>query len=257
MRLGPVQLLACALLVGATACSDTGLPRPTSFAALTAPPPDMPLLSEQPWNTLGENSWSYLLRSSSIDAEVVDDRAAPFSPPHVLRIAFTPDMPRDSEPSVHWTSLPPSREVYAEWWIKLSPNWTTSPIGAGKMTFLWAAEGIGQVFTHLGGPAGQHHVQVNTEWAPYGQHFWEPNVAATSITYGRWYHIGWYARWSSREVVNDGILRWWVDGELNGDYANVFFPQCCFQQFEFAPTRQIPPDRIEYMYVDHTLVRAR
>jgi len=58
--------------------------------------------------------------------------------------------------------------------------------------------------------------------------------------------------------AGDGILRWWVDGVLNGAYCNVSFPAngTGFQQFEFAPTIQIPPRAEQYMYIDHTSIRT-
>ena len=254
-RVHGAMVLVAGIVVAA--CGNNGFKPSTVGASNDVVPIDVPLLNDQPWNDIVGNSWDYLRRESAFDSDVVFDPSAPVSPPSVIRLAYTPDMPRDTEPGVHWMPLPQLREIYAEWWIKLSDNWTTSPIGASKMTFFWPAEGEGQAFTHLGGSAGSHHVQINTEWAPYGQHFWEPNVSTTRIVYGRWHHVAVYAKWSSRQGLPDGIFQWWVDGALNGDHRNVHFPRCCFEQFEFAPTRQFPPDKVEYMFIDHTSVRGR
>jgi hypothetical protein len=207
------------------------------------------------------NGWGYLRRTSSKDADIAMDATAPFSPPDVLRIVFTPDMRHDTEPSVHWISLPRRpREFYARWWMKLSANWTASPAGGGKITFLHVDPGgQGQVYTGLFGAGAPHHVSVNTEWAPYGQKIWPPNVTTSPISYARWYEIEWYVKWASSPGANDGIMRWWVDGVLNGDYARVRFPAggTRFQQFEFAPTLQNPPPEEQYMYIDHTHLRGR
>jgi hypothetical protein len=221
--------------------------------------PDLRPFNDQPWDRMRGNGWDYLRRSSSRDDDVVADDTAPFSPPSVLRIVFTPDMLRDHEPSVHWMALPSTREVYALWWIKLSANWSPSPAGGGKMTFLHAAGGHGQVYSGLFGPAAPHHVSINTEWAPYGQHIWDPNVEATPIRYGEWYRMEWYSKWDSAPGAGDGVLRWWVNGVLNGSHADVRFPAASegFQQFEFAPTLQLPPAEAQYMYVDHAYVSIR
>jgi len=227
-------------------------PLPESLASRNLVP-----FTDQPWDRLIGNHWNYVKRSSSKDADIVVDATAPFSPPNVLRMIFTPNLEHDRQPTVHWIGLPFVSEVYATWWIKLSANWKASPAGGGKMTFLWAPGGQGQVYSNIGGAGAPHRININTEWAPYGQKFWEPNVTMTPIDYGRWYHIEWYTKWESASGAGDGVMRWWVDGVLNGDYPDVRYPGCCFIQFEFAPTLQIPPPAEQYMYIDHTSVSAR
>jgi hypothetical protein len=46
---------------------------------------------------------------------------------------------------------------------------------------------------------------------------------------------------------------------LNGNHFDVRFPPAGqgFQQFEFAPTVQIPAPAEQYMDIDHSFVRAR
>jgi hypothetical protein len=215
------------------------------------------LLGRSPEKT----AWSFLRRTSSKDDDIVQDSTAPHSPPNVLRIIFTPDMARDAEPSVHWIALPGLREVHTTWWMKLSPNWHPSPAGAGKITFLWTTpNGAGQVYTNLYHQGGNevtgwvqgppYRIGANTEWAPYGQKIWLPNVATTFINPGEWHRVEFYYRWGG----SDGIIQWWVDGVLNGDYRAVTYPLAGqgFSQFEFAPTLQIPPPAEQYMYIDHT-----
>jgi len=264
----PVFIRACvlAMLVGvvavAGACEANPVGPTQKEPADTSnqlDPQRFVLFNEQPWNALTAMGWSYLRRTSSKDADIVTDATAPASPPHVLRITFTPGMSRDTEPGVHWIRLPGPREIHAFWWVKLSTNWTPSPAGAAKMTFLHPGpDGQGQVYTALGGSSAPHSMIVNTEWAPYGQKFWEPNVTPSPITYDHWYRVEWYVKWESMPRAGNGILRWWVDGVLNGEYGNVSFPVggTGFQQFEFAPTIQKPPPAEQYMYIDHTSIRT-
>ncbi|HXO86778.1 MAG TPA: hypothetical protein VN803_14750 [Gemmatimonadales bacterium] len=221
--------------------------------------------NDQPWDVLTGNGWNYLRRSSSKDASILSDPATPQSPPSQLRMVFTTDMQRDHEPSVHWTSLPGVREIYTGWWIKLSPNWSCSPAGCGKITFLFANGGNGQVYTnfyHKGGDASTgweqgppYRVGVNTEWAPYGQRIWLPNLTTTFVNPDEWHRLEFYYRWESTPGVSgDGIIRWWVDGVMNGNYTNVHYPSGNFIEFQYAPTLQNPPPAEQYMYVDHTRV---
>jgi hypothetical protein len=212
-------------------------------------------VSDQPWSLLTGLGWNYLRRTASKNSDIAVDAAAPLSPASVLRMIFTTDMAPDSEPGVHWIGLSPRpSELYVGWWMKVSQNWKCSPAGCGKITFAWAPDGQGQVYSNLGGSVAPHRININTEWAPYGQHFWEPNVSTTPIVYNTWYRIEWYLKYASSTSAADGVMRWWVNGVLNGDYANVRYPGCCFQQFEFAPTLQNPPPAEQYMYIDHTRV---
>jgi hypothetical protein len=253
--------------------SGTPAPAPTTGAPTPPPPPPSSgsnstwpgepggfhVLSDQAWNSLTGSGWNYKRRQSSKNADIVSDGSAPESAASVLRMIFTTDMDHDSEPGVHWMGLPSRpREIFTGWWMKLSSNWKPSPAGGGKITFLWATNGQGQVYANVGGSSAPHRININTEWGPYGQKFWEPNVATTSVTYNKWYRVEWYVRWESHPGAGDGVMRWWVNGVLNGDHRNVRFPDSAgFEQFEFAPTLQNPPPSEQYMYIDHTYVSSR
>jgi hypothetical protein len=257
-----MRALACSIAAAMAAAACVSGPLATSADEASADdrvPPYLRPLSDQPWSVMTADGWNYLRRTSSRDDDIVADPSAPRSGPDVLRIIFPPTMAPNTEPTVHWLHLPGPTEVYARWWIKLSPNWKPSPAGGGKMTFLHAApSGQGQVYMALFGPA-PHLVEVNTEWSPYGQKVWDQNVNITRIRYGRWYEVDWYVRFASPPGAANGILRWWVDGTLNGDHTDVVFPapSTGFEQFEFAPTLQNPPPEEQYMYVDHTTVSIR
>lgn len=222
------------------------------------------MLNNQPWDLLTTSGWSWLRRASSKNPNIGIDALAPLSPANVLRMVFTPDMGFDMEPSVHWISVPSLKEVYTGWWIKLSANWSGSPAGAGKITFLFTP-GAGQVYTgyyHKGGDPNSgwiegppYRIGVNTEWSPYGQRVWLPNVTTTFINPGEWHRIEVYYKWETNPGSSgDGIIRWWVDGVLNGNYTSVRYPASSFNEFQFAPTLQNPPPAEQYMYVDHTYV---
>jgi len=224
------------------------------------------MFNDQQWNSLTGNGWNYMRRASSKDANIAVDALAPFSAPNELRMVFTTDMGFDQEPSVHWMSLPGFREIYTAWWIKLSPNWTASPAGAGKITFLFAngSDAVYTGFYHQGGDplngwvnGPPYRIGVNTEWAPYGQRVWLPNVTTTLINPGEWHRIEMYYRWETTPGASgNGIIRWWVDGVLNGDFTNVSYPGGSFREFQYAPTLQNPPPQEQHMYVGHTYVSS-
>jgi hypothetical protein len=250
MNSPPASIIArtVATVLLLTACGRANQQR------LETAPDSVPLtvspLSDQSWGAPMGEGWSYSRRSGSRDDGMVTDAAAPFGEQEILQIVFTPDMRPDSEPGVHWIPLPKVKEVMAEWWMKLSPNWSPSPAGGGKIAFLWAPQGRGQMYTGLFGSESPHRISVNTEWEPYGQKIWDPNTTRTPIVYDRWYQISWYAKWPTK-TGGAGSMKWWVDGVLNGNYSNVVFPANVmgFEQFEFAPTLQNPPRAEQYMYI--------
>jgi hypothetical protein len=245
LLLASLALAACEKAV--PECTGIGIPS-WPGQPLLRQPLGFRAFNDQPWNALTGNGWGYARRTSSKDDDLCVDNGI-----RALRIVFTPDMAPNSEPSVHWILLPSVRAVYAVWWVKLSPNWVSSPAGGGKITFFHTA--TGQVYTGFFGSSAPHHLSVNTEWAPYGQKIWDPNVIATPLRYGQWYRMEWYLQWESAPGAGDGIIRWWVDGVLSGDFRTIRYPNDLgFTQFEFAPTLQNPPPGEQYMYIGHTYV---
>jgi uncharacterized protein YjdB len=215
------------------------------------------VFNDQPWSLMTGNGWKYLRRTSTKDDGIVVDPTSPRSAADVLRIVFTTNMIHDTEPSVHWIGLGGLREIYTSWWMKVSPNWQCSAAGCGKITFLMTNVG-GQVYTNLynsaAGRGAPYRVGVNTEWSPYGQKIWMPNVTTTPVNPGEWHRIEVYYRWETASGAANGIIRWWVDGVLNGDYTNVQYPSGSFIEYQYAPTLQNPPTTEQYMYIDHTYV---
>jgi hypothetical protein len=218
-------------------------------------------MSNQPWNQLTGNGWGYLRRTASKDATIVADASAPLSPSSVLRMVFTTDMQRDSEPSVHWIGLPRPTEVYSGWWMKVSPNWSCSPAGCGKITFLFpdGANGAGVTYSNLADNGdGSHYVNIATTWPSTGYRFWQPNVTKTVVAKNEWFRVEWYVKWASSPGATDGSIRWWVNGVLNGDYRTLPFPAIAgFIEYQHAATMQNVPPAEQYMYIDHTYVSRR
>ena len=78
----------------------------------------------------------------------------------------------------------------------------------------------------------------------------------TPINPGDWMFYEWYVKLASPGAT-DGVLRWWVNGNLNGDYTDVpGTPASGFGEFQIAPTVQQAPPTEQYMDVDHISVSA-
>ena len=225
--------------------------------------------NDQPWNELAGN-WGWVRRGSSKDPDISADATAPFSPQNVLRMIFTPDMQNDSIPSVHWVGLPGGDEIYTAWWMKLSPNWTPTPSAPTQISYLFAGDGTEHVYTGFTHPCiwpeqctpdtegPPYKITATTNWGLGGQVLY-PNVTATGINPGEWHRIEFYYRWETTPGVSgDGIIRWWVDGVLNGNHTTVHYPtQRRFLEFQYAPNREFAPPDEQYMAIDHTRISVR
>ena len=62
------------------------------------------------------------------------------------------------------------------------------------------------------------------------------NASGCGVTLGQWHQIEVFYTKCSSETSRDGVLRWWVNGNLCGNYTNVNFPSGAFTEFQFAPT---------------------
>jgi hypothetical protein len=253
-------------MITATTEGRTGTATVTVSAEGSTPtnePPGLILINEQGWDCIGCNGWRYQAHSGSSDIQV--DRTAPRSPSSVLRVVFPTSMPRDSGPGNHWLVLarPHSwRELYVAYWIKWGEPWDVREQGA-KVSFTWTQRGQ-YSYTLLGpGEPPPYEIARVVGWPPYGYSYadrgmWHPNVSNTPVWPGQWYFVEEYLRYPSTPGGSDGVMRWWVNGTLNGNYTNVTYPaDGGFVQFEFPFTRQAKPKVASYVYLDHTRAAGR
>ena len=230
--------------------------------ASTNEPPGMILISEQPWDCLSCNGWNY--RADAGSSDIQSDPAAPKSPGNVLRVVFPTTMPRDIGPSNQWIYIAKTHywhELYAAYWIKWGDPWDDRNQGA-KVSFVWALSGSYIYAVQVPG-AAPYHIGMVVGWPPYGYGYgdrgvWQPNVTTTPIVTGRWYFVEEYFKYPTTPGGSDGVMRWWVNGALNGDFRSVTYPaDAGFTQFEFPFTRQATPLARSYVYVDDTRVSGR
>ena len=117
-------------------------------------------------------------------------------------------------------------EVYVGFYWKASSPFDTGPDG-NKIAFIFNGGGSagGQQFLILK-PDGMLHVLPEYP----GVYKWrDPNVNATTVTLGVWHKVEWYTN------VSTGVMKFWLDGVLQGSYTDVVNP-VKFDMFQFSPT---------------------
>lgn len=165
---------------------------------------------------------------------IVEDNSTPGSPPRVGRASlFYPQT--HGGIALIYLKRAPLREMYAGFWFKVNKEWQQNSVGTNKIFFLrakddlqggtstngyWAVHGYGNpmqlVWSHNTGTQDNSHAcSSDLGLMCY------PNVGNGNIFVGRWHRIEAYLRASDCPICRNGIVRWWVDGQLAGNYTNI------------------------------------
>ena len=165
---------------------------------------------------------------------IVEDGSAPGSPPKVGRASLF-------YPETHggivliYLKRAPLQEIYVGFWFKLNKEWQQNSVGSNKVFFLrtendlhggtrmngyWAVHGYGNpmqlVWSHNSGNQDNSHTcSLDLGLMCF------PNVGSGNIFVGRWHRIEAYVRASTCTICRNAIVRWWVDGQLAGNYTNL------------------------------------
>ena len=169
-------------------------------------------------------------------ATIVADPAAPLTAQNIGQWRYPLGFPGGSAPATMYYRLPSLfTEGFVGVWWKPSNPWQGHSSNVNKIYFLLGGV-CGNLIPVMYGPTGgPYQLRVAPEW---GSHWsWlTPNANAIPIALGTWHKIELYFKYNTPGEAN-GIVRWWMDGTLIGDYANVSFPPSgCFAEFQFSPT---------------------
>jgi hypothetical protein len=206
-------------------------------------PAGLTTLSDEPFDALTENGWITLQRDTmhGSGATLASDERAPLSPPSVLQFTYARGFPAGMTPAVTFYDVPTAvKEAYFGFWWKPSDPWQNNiQSGVNKLAFLLTQQtgAHGEMaMIMFGTDSGPYTTQVVTEF-PSDTRRLTPNVTPTLITLGAWHRVEWYARFSSTDSTSDGVVRWWLDGVPQGEYANLMMPDDPgFKEFQIAPT---------------------
>lgn len=269
---------ALAIVSVALSCLDSSAPLFTS-PPISKPwpnePPNYVLISDYGFDDsiqatpndapLGRSNW-WVQWNPVGNGSRAADGAAPVSPPFVYQVKYPIGFLSGLAPSTleYYLRSPFARELYWGFWWKPSKPFQSDGSGVNKIVFIWTQSSLGiypdlLYFALVPGP---WHIRCQNNLGAgagpsAGQHL-EPNVDTTIVTLGDWHRIEILAKYSSGDSAN-GVLQWWVDGQLNGAYANLKMVQDSgFRYLEFAPTyggntgdHKLQTD---YYWFDHTHV---
>jgi hypothetical protein len=215
-------------------------------AALPVTPADVSIPGGSGWNVI-YNGAGY--------GSTVSDPTAPFSPAAVLQLQYPVGFTGGSSPATLYYNLPGVSQVYAGLWWKPSNPWQGhSPSNVNKIAFMIPGNSGDIYIAMYGPPGGPYELRVLPEFPGLPINWYVPNVKNVSVVLGQWHRIEWFMDKSA------GILRWWLDGQLIGDYSGVPYPSAAFSEFKISSTWGGIGDtkqETDYYWFDHARVSGR
>jgi uncharacterized protein YjdB len=210
-------------------------------------------LADQPWSALG-GVWELLWGTAHLQL----DPTAPGSPPSTLQVDFPVGFVGGEAPGTEAVGLPAVRQVYVGiWWMASNP-WQGHPSNSNKVQYLFTGEDGSMAMIMYGPPQGPFEMRVFPDW--HGQ-WLTPNVADVKVTLGQWHRIEWLVAYGPSNDPPSGIVRWWMDGVLIGDYANVRLSSTPLIQYKMAPVwggaERVAKHQNDFFRYDHIRISGR
>lgn len=205
-------------------------------------------LAASGWNTVNSNGY----------ASIVSDLAAPVSPPTVGQWRYPVGFAGGTAPATMYYPLPnPFDEGFVGYAWKASNPWQGHNSFVNKIMFLQSRNSsCGNLYmTMYGPPGGPYDLRVAPEW---GNWSWlTPNATNVPVSLGTWHKIELYFKYNTAGQSN-GIVRWWMDGTLIGNYTNISFGASgCFGEYQLSPTWGGVTDaktETDYFWYDHVYI---
>ncbi len=205
---------------------------------------------------------------------IVTDLSAPVSPPNVFKSAIAAGANTGGS-QLNYLAPQVYREMYVGFKWRTNPEFYGRQV-ANKMFFVRGPQSNG-FFGLMGGPGGG-----NAAGSPFFL-FFGPNVtnqaglpgavdnshtcggsgftcypnvgSGQTVPTGTWFTIEAYLKSSTTSTSRDGIVRWWVNGSLAGNYTNMNLSVAGLDEWVWSETWDgtvNPPPAQEWAhYIDH------
>ncbi len=200
-------------------------PSPAPYVGL---PSGFQLIDHTIWSVLDGLGWRLMWGNATI----VTDSTAPFVPPAAAEIDFPVGFVGGSAAGTLAYDFPATRDVYTSIWWKVSDPWQGHPSNSNKVEYLFTESHGSMAMIMYGTPGGPYELRVFPDWQ--GQ-WLRPNVTQKAVTLGTWHHIEWLVQYGATQNPPSGVVRWWMDGALLGNYCDVVLPSEPLMELKLAP----------------------
>lgn len=224
------------------------------------------VLSDHNWNSLTGGGWV----DEGGDRRIISDPTAPLSPSNVLESRRMNNATGGANEHLYFGT---KDELFVGFWWKPSNPFPGWDIGSVNKFAMFRNESGGHIYMEMesnnGVRGGPYHVflalgyccvqnsHLGNGWGDtVGVWNLYPNRGSFNVTLGAWHRVELYFRKSSTASSRDGILRWWVNGSLIGDYTQMNYPSG-FADVGLTSIWDAPHDlgtTAEYHWYDHVRV---
>ncbi len=221
---------------------------------------------DEPFNVIPATGWTDDYASTGL-MTIAQDATAPLSPPNVLQFSYPVGFVGSQAPDTYVTDWPVPRptRVYAGFWWKCNASWQDNSDNINKIVFFQMENSAGGVIlTSYGAyPNGPYYLRFYAELPSdsrsgnYGN--FTNNKSSGLMTLGQWHRIEWQLEYGTPGTPT-GIVRWWLDGALVGEYLDVTFPTTGnIEEFQLSPTWGGAADtktQQDYFWFDHVFLAS-
>lgn len=190
-------------------------------------------ISDNPFNGLTDLGWGMAWNTSG-NASIVSDNTAPLSASNVLEMRYPAGFAGGSGPANEWLPLPGLHRMYAGFYWKANAGWQGHSSNVNKILFVFPSSGGDIYIAMYGPPGGPYDLRVLPQYSGQPSEWLVPNVNRVPVTVGAWHKIEWAMDYGTGGA--NGTIRWWMDGQLIGDYRNVQLPTGGLAEFKINPT---------------------
>jgi hypothetical protein len=202
------------------------------------------------------NGWDMAWDSGN--TTISTDSTAPVSPSNVLQFRYPIGFGSGNSPSIVYYPISSGRtDLFLGYAFKTSNPFQGKGGGGGvnKHIFIFPAQTNSTstlIFTHMRGSGNaealQYEVTVENDGVTCNGHVagsngdacgsrnFPANVGSGVVARGVWHKVELYIKMSTNATSRDGIIRFWVNGVLVGNYTTVNFGTTPWQDFQFSPT---------------------
>jgi len=230
---------------------------PPGTGPWTHEPGAFSVISDQPWDAVASLGWTL---EFGVLPLIVPDAGAPLSPPNVLQITYPVGFASGSAPTTMIHSLPGPRQLYVGIWWKASNPWQGNESNSNKIQYVFTNASGSAFMVMYGRPGGPYELRVFPQFKTSSDIWLTPNVTNIPVTLGQWHKIEWLMVYNTTTDPPNGICRWWLDGQLIGDYTNVKYPSEPFFEYKVAPVfggNGGPKTETDYYWYDHVHISGR